>query len=537
MNDTLKEIVRLLREGDPELQVAAAQVLGELKPQDHAVVEGLAEQLHRGDERILGRYLLTALTKIGTPDAIATLVGRLTAGDALSDQVAHLLAQMGDAAHKPLADLFSEAGPDLRPRILEILGKHVGKDAVRVLQQALLEPEYTARAGEALAHGADSLTPAQAKNLKTALTKHLSGKTLELPAPCAAQVLAVIAVLDPPGSRPTLLKFTAPDYPLEVRQSALRALAEIALTPTQVKNVLGMLEDPDFKVVQPELASVLESVEGFPDGCLPALKKLVQSKSPSLRLIALRALRSCHTAEVAKISMRYLHHQDPSFRDAAVSALSENPKAADLLVRALSTERDHDKIRVVAELLARHGDVVAKKTLGNLVEKTCKLIANDEPLGEVYFQMVMEIDGAAAADAIVDKALRMRRARRLPECLALLAHVAQTEYAPDEGRYQLAVARLLVDAGHHTNGEAAGAGDATMGYISVLVRRGFPVFERIKKENMLEPSALLRVGTHFAEAVGEERRFGVELLHHLADRHSKDRMGEQARMILRSEGY
>lgn len=536
MKDILKDIVRLLREGTPELQVAAAQVLGELRPTDHGVVEGLAEQLHRGDERILGRYLLTALSQIGTPEAVATLVGRLANGDALSDQVAHLLASMGEVAHKPLADLFVEAGPDLRPRILEIFGKHVGKDAIRVLREALVDPDYTVRAADGLVGSADELSAAQAKDLKSRLTKLLAGKTLELPAPCAAQVLRVIAVLDPAGSRVTLIKFAAAEYPLEVRRQALFSLAEIALTPTQVKGLLGLLEDPSSKEVLAELSAVLESVEAWPDGCLPALKKLVQSKSPSMRLLALRALRSCHTAEVGKISMRYLHHQDASYRDAAVAALSENSKAVDLLVRALSTERDPDKIRVVAELLSGHGDAVPKKTLASLVEKTCKLISADDALGETYFQMVMAIDGPAAADAIVDKALRMRRARRLPESLALLARVSQTEFAPDEGRYQLAVARLLFDSQGANDGEAQ-VGDAAMGYISMLVRSGFPVLDRIRKENMLEPAALLRVGGHFAEAVGDERRFAFELLQHLSERHSKDRTGEQARMILRSEGF
>ena len=46
---------------------------------------------------------------------------------------------------------------------------------------------------------------------------------------------------------------------------------------------------------------------------------------------------------------------------------------------------------------------------------------------------------------------------------------------------------------------------------------------------------MLRIGTHFAEAVGTERRFGTELLRHLATR-TKGRAGEEARYALRSVG-
>ena len=141
MKDILKDIVRLLREGTPELQVAAAQVLGELRPTDHGVVEGLAEQLHRGDERILGRYLLTALSQDRHPrrcrDPRRPPRQR---GCRSATRWRTYSPGWEKIAHKPLADLFVDAGPDLRPRILEIFGKHVGKDAIRVLREALVDP-------------------------------------------------------------------------------------------------------------------------------------------------------------------------------------------------------------------------------------------------------------------------------------------------------------------------------------------------------------------------------------------------------------
>src|SRR5690606_7960173 len=41
MNDTIKSIVGILEEGKPELQVAAAQVLGELRPKETAAIAAL----------------------------------------------------------------------------------------------------------------------------------------------------------------------------------------------------------------------------------------------------------------------------------------------------------------------------------------------------------------------------------------------------------------------------------------------------------------------------------------------------------------
>ena len=105
-----------------------------------------------------------------------------------------------------------------------------------------------------------------------------------------------------------------------------------------------------------------------------------------------------------------------------------------------------------------------------------------------------------------------------------------------EGRYQMALARLIMDHEEGRAGVAVHTGDATMGYIAGLVRDGFPALDRLKKESMLEPEDLLRVGRHFNESIGPERRFGTELLRHVAEKHGKLKAGEEARMMIRSAG-
>ena len=117
-----------------------------------------------------------------------------------------------------------------------------------------------------------------------------------------------------------------------------------------------------------------------------------------------------------------------------------------------------------------------------------------------------------------------------------LIRLAQSDHIDNEGMYQLAVARLMVDGNGGRAGERKGAGDATMGYFSSLVRDGFPLAERLKKEGQLSPDDLFRVGRHFASGVAQERRFGGELLHHVADKHARRKVGEEAKLTLRAEG-
>ena len=74
-----------------------------------------------------------------------------------------------------------------------------------------------------------------------------------------------------------------------------------------------------------------------------------------------------------------------------------------------------------------------------------------------------------------------------------------------------------------------------MGFFAVLIRNEFPLADRLKRESAVKPEMMLRVASHFASAVGAERRFGAEMLQHLAER-TKGRAGDEARIALRSAG-
>ena len=74
-----------------------------------------------------------------------------------------------------------------------------------------------------------------------------------------------------------------------------------------------------------------------------------------------------------------------------------------------------------------------------------------------------------------------------------------------------------------------------MGFFTVLLRDGFPLFERVKKDTTLPPEQQLKLASYFSQTVGAERRFGQDLLLHIAQRH-KGRMGEEAKLALRIAG-
>lgn len=530
MNETQKAIVGLLENGRPELQVAAAQILGELRVKEATVVRALGGAVTRSP--VLGRFALEALARIGTPPAWETIVRSMLEQESLADHAAHLLCEAGAKTHAVLAQAYATAAVDQRHRILTILAAALGKASMPVFVQALLTPELVEVSAKLLADAADQFDNDSLKKLlREGLAKHLDDP---LPDVCLTRILDVLAEIDRTAARADFIRFTAPKYTTEVRSAAYRALRGSKLPIAQVRVMIKMLEDAAEKDVHESIREVLGELPQVPQGLLPVCRRLLSSRNPEQRLFALRMLRTTGGVEMAKTTLKLLDHDDERFRTVAAEALAHNKQAVDPLVRLVTASKDDHKARVAAGILARLGPAIPQKNLRALAEKAVKLFSTNAHAGELLFDVVVSAGEAKVVPVLVEKAIRLRRARRYAEALHILAKLMASEHGTDEASYQLALTRLLVDIAN-PDAESSRPGNATMGFFTTLVRQGFPLMERLRRESSVTPEALLHIATHFAHAVGEERRFGTELLKHLATR-NKGRAGEEARYALRAAG-
>ncbi|MDA0373118.1 MAG: HEAT repeat domain-containing protein [Planctomycetota bacterium] len=529
MTDTIRAILAILEQDrPPELKIAAAQILGELAPKDAAVVKGLEQRLSVGED-FISRHVLAALGAIGSAAATRVLVLQLDGKH--PDLAAHLLAELGDAAVDALAAAFEGASHEARLRILGILARANSPKVAEVAEQALLLPEFSKRAADVLVHVAEGFDARRMKPLKTRLTKALGAEDMS---PQVASSL--LARLDAAGSRATLIKFAGAEQPAMVRQAALHALKGVKLTPTQAASLLDLVhEDDQVHVVEPVL-SLLDHHDTWPDASVPELRKLIGHRNPRIRLFAVRALRNVPRAEHVKPLIQLLHGDDADLGAAASGALGANPDALGVLLRSLQQEKDPERARRTSEPLSRLARSLPAKDLRTLIERGARLLLSQDPVGEVVLGLVIRAQPEKGANEVVDRAVRFRKQRKFAEAVSLLAFLAAAGVIPAEGRYHLAVSRLLFDVAEQAEGRARGVCDATMGYFALLIREGFPLLQRLKKETMLAPEDLFALGEHFAEAGGEERRFGAALLLHLAEKHPRRKAGEEARSVLRAEG-
>lgn len=537
MNDTIKSIVDLLIEGKPELQVAAAQVLGELRPKDAAAIDALSNGLDRSP--LLGRFCLDALAKIANPAALAKMAEAVVEHEVLSDHAAHLLGDLGPEAHGVLAEIYPQAIGEQRGRILSVLGRELSDASIPVVVGALLTNDLMDVAATMLERGSRAMTPAMKKLLRESLQERLDDSLVpnassNTVAPnTVARVLAVLAVVDAKGSKTLFLKCIEVGLPTPVRSAAFRALRGAELTANQTKAMMASLEDGAQKGVHDAIRDLLVNLPELPTGLAPGLKRLLASRQPEQRLFAIRMLRTAGGVELAKSFVKLLDHDDARFREAAVDGLANNKQAVEPLLKLMQSTKNLDMSQIAGTILARLVSHITPKMQKAAGEKAVKLLATNSRLGDMLLDLVLLAGGPKITPFFIEKAIRLRRAQHTAEALHVLAKIGASDFSDDEVHYQIAVIKLLASADEI---EGSGTpGNSTMGFFSVLIRAGFPLFDRLKRESAIKPEMLLRVATYFTQAVGAERRFGTELLQHLANR-TKGRAGDEARLVLRTAG-
>lgn len=528
MDDTIKSIVELLEAGRPELQVAAAQVLGELRPKDAEAVEALFDGIDRSP--VLGRFCLDALAKIATPMALAKLSEAVVEYEVLSDHAAHLLGEVGAPAHVVLAEIYPQAVGEQRGRILSVLGRELSPESIPVMVAALLAPDLTDTAATLLESAHERITPPMAKLLRESLQKRLDEA---VPPAIVARILSVLAAVDAKGSKALLIKLVEPDVAPQIRAAAFRGLRGVELTTLQTKAMMTSLEDNAQKPVHEAIREVLISLPELPSGIAPGLKRLLASRQQEQRLFALRMLRTAGGAELAKSFLKLLDHDDERFRVAAADGLSTNKQAIEPVLKLMQSTKNPELAKSCAAILDQLKEHISPKLQKAAAEKSIKLLSSNVRLGDMLLDLVIGAGGAKIVPFLTEKAVRMRRAQRPAEALHVLAKIAASDCCEDEVHYQIALTKLLASA---DEAEGAGApGNSTMGFFTVLIRSGFPLFDRLKRESSVKPEMLLRIATYYTSAVGSERRFGTDLLQHLAER-TKGRAGDEARLVLRSAG-
>ncbi|MEZ5988563.1 MAG: HEAT repeat domain-containing protein [Planctomycetota bacterium] len=542
MKDTLSGIVSMLETGSPEQRVAAAQVLAWLAPKTPQVVKALGGIAEHGDA-FLRPYAVEALGAIGNAASLAALIPFLHIEGPIRGKVVRIYAKAGKSAASVLIKEHAKADPVTRSTIIEILAKIRSDDALQLLLGVLKDPGDPAaaeRIHQLLVSEISTLDPNAEEDAKeldrlrrklTTLFKTLPKRATQ---ECRAWTLDLLARLSEPSMRTLFVAQAGPKQPQAVRRAALQGLRGMELTPAQTSKLLAFLAEDDFLHVVGPTLEVLDGFEAKGAQAASALSKLLESERPEVRLFALRKLGSFQTATSARLLIPFLDSDDPKFREQTAASLEGNPEAAEGVLKRFVAGRDLDEARRPLGAILRLAPLLKPNHVKKLATRLLELVANEDPVQTLYRQVLSKGAPETVEPILLKEAQKLRKAARHSEALMFLQILSETWGGRLEGdaRFELAVTSMLQRRKH----PEANEGDPVIGHLCHLLASGYKLLDKLKRETALSTEDLYYLGQRFVERLGEERRFGQDLLTWLVQKEPEAKASVQAMQKLKVEG-
>ncbi|MCE9614649.1 MAG: hypothetical protein K8T26_10265 [Lentisphaerae bacterium] len=530
-----KKICGLLQSDDPMRRTAAAIVLGELAPDDAAVVRALGEALP-GANQLLTTAILDALEAIGHRDALPHLVPLLDAEDvAVKLRASAAITRAGGAALPLIRPLLADAGASKKLVLVDLLARIPTVDALRSLLSLLpdADADLTVEIAEAVHRHARAMTPAQRTPLHKLVVQFMDGAPVRASERLQGAGLRLLGALACPEARTVLLRWAgAADSP-RLRLQALRGMQNLAWTSATAKPVapkmLQFMGDTDPEVAQ----QALRVLTVLPADVLTTAqwRALLDYAFTPARGLALARLAADTSPAGGRVLLALLQHADEHVRETAAGALARQPQVAGAVLEALLDKADIEQAWRLAKILKPHAATLPSRDQKRLKERAARGLAAKEPTIDALLYLLRQADAPAADAVIREAAFAAVRAKRWGDAVAGLRRVMNSPGFDDECRYALSLCNLKQspkELAPHLRAEDY----ALRGFQGLLRSPDFNLAARLVKEPAVEAEDLYFVGFHFSDLTGDERAFGEGLLRHVIKTWPRTPAGKAAKIKL-----
>lgn len=538
MKDTLAGIVQMLETGEAEQQVAAAQVLAWLGPKTPPVVKALGKAATSGDGFLRG-YAVEALASIGNAAALAHLIPILHVEGPLRSKVARALSSLGDDAEAVLVKEFVKAERETKIVILEILCRTRGTEGLKTIFTLLKEPDDPDMAEVASQHFIHQLESLQGDDheperarLRKVLLANLNKIPKKSPPSYRVYLLRFLRRVADDACRSVFFAASGSSNPPEVRAAGLRGMRGVELTAAQTTKFLGFLDDDDFVHVVGPTLEVLQGLEPNGAAMATALLGLLDKPRPEVRLFALAKLATYKTAACAKALLPFLDNDDPQVHALASKALGQNLEAREGLVKRFLAARDLQEARRPFDALKAIAKDLTAGQCKKLIAQFLKLLGKEDPVRELYRAVLADAPIDQVVPPLLEEARAARNRQDFDVAFRILQALSGSGSLSHEVRFEIALATLL----RRDKSEDLSQGDPVIGHLCILVREGFPLLTRLKREKGLETDHALYLGQRFVERLNEERKFGFDVLNWLIEKRPEAKEAIQAMQKLKVEG-
>jgi hypothetical protein len=565
MSDVDK-IVALLGSEAVEKRIAAAIVLGEIRPKGAEVVTALADALD-SDIAPLQRPALEALARLGAKRVVAKILPLLGARDeSIRRAAVEALVSVGEDVLPAIRARMTEATPEERRALDAVLAALGGRDAFHTLLDGLAASDAEAARAAALAVR-ERVKAADARQRRSYLAeteKFLAAQARRGANPGAiAAGIKILGYLEDDRALPTLLGFTkAKDNAPGIRQEALIALRflQVLTTPRQGRGRAAPREKADAGAYRSIVAALVDAAEDanralaqtalhtlggldVPGDALARLEKLVVHPDVERARFVMEMLGRAKGAEAARLLVKVLATTGDKRRaEIAAASLGAARPGADgapaeirddavgPLAQWILEIGDADRAWLLRTVLRPSAKKVPQAVRQQMLATATKRLAAGDRNWEALIAVVRDADPAEAATALRELATKLRKSNP-DKALTVLRLLCRSEGAGDDDRYALASAELA--RGAHDTRPAARAADESLRLLDALIRRGVDVGASLRKDRSLSLDDLYYVGFHFAE---EGLAVGQELLKTVVERGGRAKVSKMAKSKLSLTG-
>ncbi len=531
MNDVDK-IVALLRSDAVERRIAAAIVLGELRPKSAEAALALGAALEAGIP-LLQLHALESLARIGAKRALARIFPLLSSNDAdVRRAAAKAIASVGEEVVPEIKSRMQTATPDERRTLDAVLAELGGKDAFSALIRGLASENADAAKAAALAvraevKGADGQ---RRRSYLAAIEKFLTSqkqKGKEAFGAIAAAI-KILGYLEDERTIATLLPYVEDEnaHP-QVRQEAIIAF-RFALQKTKpsarvVDALLAAASADDRTLAQTALHTLASLSLG--DDVVKRLEKITGHKDIDRARFVIEHLGRLGGQEACRVLAKALVTLPKPYADAAATALGGKEEAAAPLARALLDLADRDRAWLVRNVIRPVAKKVPPPVRKELLALAMDRLGKGEPGWEAQLDVVRDADPATAADALRELAARLRKAKNADKALTVLRLLGRTDRVTPQDRLDLAILELHRSV-KDTRKEMRASDEALRALGQILQKGGLDVGKALRQDRSLSMDELYYVGFHFAE---EGHALGEELLAEVVKKGGRTKIAKMAR--------
>jgi hypothetical protein len=342
------------------------------------------------------------------------------------------------------------------------------------------------------------------------------------------------AVGDPRAEAVFWLRVQANTAP-ELRAAALQALG--GLPPPTGQDKLQRLFDcaasSDFRVAAPAMM-ILKGIE-VNDRTWKDWLPLMDAPDPVVRRFVVGKLKGRDTPELAAALVRQLHQQDQPLHREALACLSEMEHGRNALAKQVLEAKTPQEAWALARAqvpFVRNFPPTLRKKMW---KQACAYLETEDRRGDALMFVLREADARQFRDLVEERAAALRKKKQYGAALNYWRILTRDPACGEAVRFEAAACGLKLSS-HDLDVDSRASDPCLHQFAALVHRHETDPIVYLKKAKWLDAEDLFYLGFHFAEATGQEQRFGGKVLHWLVSRSPRSKLAKDARRKLRSEG-